>query len=308
MEVFWDLKAVKRQAEAVLTVGTFDGIHRGHRFIIDELRKMALSRGLTTTLVTFRPHPQVVLRSSDKPPLKILTTIDEKIELLRALGLDRVVVIKFDHQFSRISSVDFVRRILFDRIGFSHIALGHDHAFGRDREGNIDTLRKLAAEMDFEVEKLPAFRLDEQNVSSTSIRNLLLDGKVSEANHLLGRNYSLSGQVVQGDGRGKDLNFPTANIRCDSENKLIPGNGVYAVYVRYKGERLPGMMNIGVRPTFGETSHTIEVHIMGFDRDIYGESLTIDFVERIRNEMRFDTPQALVNQLVQDREMSKAIL
>jgi len=308
MEVFWNLKSIKRHQEAVLTVGTFDGIHRGHQFIIEELKKIARKRSLATTLVTFRPHPQLVLKSPEKPPLQILTTIDEKIGLLRNLGLDRVVVINFDHEFSRISSVDFVRKILFDKIGFKHIVIGHDHAFGRDREGNIETLRELAAEMDFEVEKLPAFQLEQHKVSSTAIRNLLLDGKIKEANHLLGRNYSLDGEVVKGEGRGKRLNFPTANIRCSSENKLMPGNGVYAVYVWHENNRWQGMMNIGVRPTFGETRRTMEVHIMDFKQDIYGENLTIEFVDRIRNEMRFNDPQELVNQLQKDRDMSKSIL
>lgn len=308
MEVFWDLNSVKRHRTAVLTVGTFDGIHRGHQFIIAELQKIAHKHALATTLVTFRPHPQFVLRSPNRPPLQTLTTIEEKIELLRNLGLDRVVVIKFDHEFSRISSVDFVRDILFEKIGFSHIVIGHDHAFGRDREGNIETLRKLAAEMDFDVERLPAFQLDQQKVSSTATRNLLLDGKIKEANHILGRNYSLTGEVVKGEGRGKGLDFPTANLESHSENKLIPGNGVYAVYVWHQNQKWRGMMNIGVRPTFGETRRTMEVHIMDFDQRIYGENLTIEFVDRIRNEMRFDDPQALINQLKKDREVSKRIL
>lgn len=308
MEVFWDLNTVEKEANSALTVGTFDGIHRGHQFIIEELKNIARTRSLQSTLVTFRPHPQLVLRPENKPRLQILTTIEEKIDLLRNLGLDRVVIINFDHEFSRISSVDFVRNILFDKIGFNEIVIGHDHAFGRDREGNIETLQKMAEELNFGVKKLPAFQLDQEKISSTAIRHLLWEGRVKEASRALGRNYALSGKVVKGEGRGKSLNFPTANISPDSEDKLIPQNGVYAVYVWLRSEKLPGMLNIGVRPTFESGERTIEVHILNFDREIYGENLKIEFVERIRNEMQFSGPQELVKQLEADREVSQSIL
>ncbi|HEX9653412.1 MAG TPA: bifunctional riboflavin kinase/FAD synthetase [bacterium] len=308
MEVFRDLSGVRKDRECVLTVGTFDGVHRGHQFIIAELKKRAQAGGLRTTLVTFEPHPQLVLKSSAKPALQILTTIAEKLQILEQLNLDRVVVIEFTREFASTSSQDFVRRILFESIGFQEIVIGHDHAFGKNREGDIATLRQLAAEIGFRVDELPAFTIDDGVISSTAIRNLLHDGRVQEANRYLGQNYSLSATVIKGEGRGKRLNFPTANLKPDAESKLIPGDGVYAVHLKIAERLFKGMMNIGVRPTFGEMKHTIEVHIFNFDDAIYGKHLTVYFVDKIRDEMRFAGPAELIKQLEEDKTKSLKIL
>lgn len=308
MKIFRDLKSVQKDSECVLTVGTFDGVHRGHQFIIDELKKRARASGLHTTLVTFEPHPQLVLKSPSKPDLQVLTTIDEKLEILQKHNLDRVAVIEFTLEFSKTSSEDFVRNILFETIGFQEIVIGYDHAFGKNREGDIETLRKMAPKIGFRVDELPAFKLNGNIISSTSIRNLLRDGDVKTASRFLGRNYSLSAKVVKGEGRGQRLRFPTANLQPEVESKLIPGDGVYAVYVWLGQEKLKGMMNIGVRPTFGEEKHTIEVHIFDFDEMIYDQTLIVEFVDKIRDERRFAGVSELAQQLEQDKTNSLNIL
>ncbi|MFQ6112817.1 MAG: bifunctional riboflavin kinase/FAD synthetase [bacterium] len=308
MEIFWDINSVKKYYNSVLTVGTFDGVHLGHQFILKELRRRANKPDTQTTLVTFRPHPQIVLKSPNKPKLHILTTIEEKIDILKALDINRVAVIEFTEEFSKTSSYDFVRKILFDRIGFNEIVIGHDHAFGKNREGDISTLRTIGLELGFNVDELPAFTVGGKVVSSSKIRGLLREGNIKEANELLGRNYSFSGKVVKGDGRGKSLNFPTANIKPASDDKLIPADGVYAVYSYLGDEKYQGMMNIGTRPTFGVLQHAIELHIFGFKNNIYGKDLKIEFVDKIRNEIRFTNPVELVQQLEKDKEQSLAIL
>lgn len=309
MEIIRDIDSVNRDADSVLTVGTFDGLHLGHQFIIRELKKRANSRGAKSTLVTFQPHPQLVLKASDKPGLKILTTSDEKIEILKALEtIDRLVIIEFTYDFSKTKPETFVKDILFESIGFSEIAIGYDHAFGKNRQGDIETLKEIGSKLGFSVDGLAAVKVDGILVSSTKIRKLLLECNIRTANKLLGRNYFLDGKVVKGEGRGKDLKFPTANIQPNSPNKLVPGDGVYAVYGHLGSKRLSGMLNIGVRPTFSPSSRTIEVNFFDFYEDIYGENLRIEFIERIRNEKRFSGPDDLIAQLKEDQEKSLSIL
>jgi riboflavin kinase/FMN adenylyltransferase len=301
MEVFSNLHGVRKDSESVLTVGTFDGVHRGHQFIIEKLRERASALGLRTTLVTFEPHPQLVLKSIDKPNLKILTTAEEKLELLLRLKVDRVVVIEFTKEFARTSSLDFVRTILFETIGFREILIGYDHAFGKDREGDIATLRKMAPEVGFQVDELPAFIVEDTAISSTNIRNLLRSGRPKSAAHFLGRNYTLTATVVRGEGRGKTLQFPTANLRPVSTEKVVPGDGVYAVFISLGNDRHKGMMNIGMRPTFDSLQHTLEVHIFDFDSEIYDQRVTVEFVDKIRSERRFASAGDLVKQLELDK-------
>lgn len=308
MQTFWELEQVERNPNSVLTVGTFDGIHLGHRSLFEELGRRAKTRGVETTVVTFEPHPQLVLKSPKKKNLKILTTTDEKIEILRQLNLDRVIVIPFTLAFSKTSSQDFVQKILFDRIGFQEIVIGHDHAFGKDRQGDINTLREMGKMLGFAVDELPVFKIDDVTVSSSRIRELLGQGHIREANKFLGRNYSFHGVVVGGDERGREFRFPTANLELSSPDKLIPQDGVYAVRVDLHGRPLKGMMNIGVRPTFDSHKHTIEIHLFDFEQNIYGESLKVECVEKIRNEMRFEGPEQLVEQLKSDKEESLKIL
>lgn len=239
MEIFRDIANVKRLENAVLTVGTFDGLHLGHQFIVEKLKNRAEFLNAQTTLVTFNPHPQIVLKSPDKSDLKILTTVDEKIEILRTFDIDRLLVIEFTHEFSKTTPVEFVKKVLYETVGFKEMVTGHDHAFGKDRQGDFETLKKLAQELEFSVTELGPFKIEEDLVSSTKIRTLLLGGDIKSANKLLGRNYFVNGKIVGGEGRGRDLNFPTANIELDSRDKLIPGDGVYAVYAFLGKKKLP---------------------------------------------------------------------
>lgn len=308
MEIFRDIANVKRLENAVLTVGTFDGLHLGHQFIVEKLKNRAEFLNAQTTLVTFNPHPQIVLKSPDKPDLKILTTVDEKIEILRTFDIDRLLVIEFTHEFSKTTPVEFVKKVLYETVGFKEMVTGHDHAFGKDRQGDFETLKKLAQELEFSVTELGPFKIEEDLVSSTKIRTLLLGGDIKSANKLLGRNYFVYGKIVGGEGRGRDLNFPTANIELDSRDKLIPGDGVYAVYAFLGSKKVAGMMNIGVRPTFVSGARVMEVNLFDFHETIYGEKMKIEFVERIRDEKKFSGPDELVAQLKKDQEKSLNIL
>ncbi|MCG8607595.1 bifunctional riboflavin kinase/FAD synthetase [bacterium] len=308
MKVYRNLGSLKRNLNNVLTVGTFDGVHRGHQFILDELKTRATALGAQTTVVTFDPHPQLVLNSTDRPPLKVLTTTEEKVDLLTSLGIDQIVVIEFTKDFASTNSSDFVRDQLYGKIGFCEMVIGHDHAFGKDRDGNIQTLKTMADEIGFKVESLPAFEIDGMIISSTRMRKLITSGAIKDANSCLGRRYAYSGVVVEGDKRGQTLGFPTANIAPSSPHKLLPGDGVYAVYVDYESAVFKGMMNIGVRPTFDSLQHTAEVHIFDFSDTIYGKTLGIEFVEKIRDEFKFSSSDEFIIRLQKDKEFSLEIL
>jgi riboflavin kinase/FMN adenylyltransferase len=299
------LQDIVCQRSSLNTVGTFDGVHRGHQTILDELRREAEECGASTTVVTFSPHPQVVLRNPGRPPVKTLTTDDEKIASFETAKIDRVVVIPFTIEFSRTPSEQFVRDILFERIGMSGVVLGHDHGFGRNREGDFALMARLGTELGFTVRELPPFEQDGMVVSSTRIRELLSHGEVDKAMRLLGRPYQFAAKVVRGDGRGRQIGFPTANLEIDDSNKLIPLHGVYAVRVQAGARALAGMMNIGTRPTFGKSGESIEVHILDFADDLYGTTLTVKFIQRLRSEQTFDSAAALVAQLKLDREAAK---
>jgi riboflavin kinase/FMN adenylyltransferase len=308
MEVYWNLDDVQREGNSALTVGTFDGVHRGHQFILEELKRQASRISGPATVVTFHPHPRLVLRGDDRPPLRILTTPEEKIDILQGLGISRLVIIPFTTEFSKTSSIDFVENILWGRLGFQVFVIGHDHGFGKNREGDVETLRLLKGKLGFDVVEVPPFTVNGVVVSSTKVRKLLEAGAVAEAAKLIGRPYGLQAEVVSGDGRGRLLDFPTANLKPLSPAKLIPRDGVYAVFVYLDGERFSGMMNIGVRPTFGEEERTLEVHLHDFDRDIYGKVARVEFIERIRDERRFATPELLQQQLQEDQQKTLNVL
>lgn len=307
-QIYWTLEEVAHQARSINTVGTFDGLHRGHQSILLEVRREAARRGAISTVVTFSPHPQVVLRKPQRPPVRILSTDTEKLALLQATRIDRVVVIPFTLDFSRTSSEVFVREILCRRIGMSGAVLGHDHGFGRNREGDFATMQRLGAELNFIVRELPPFEVDGVVLSSTRIRELLLKGDVVAAARFLGRPYQLSAQVVRGDGRGRSLGFPTANLNPESADKFVPAHGVYAVQVHHQQQQFLGMMNIGVRPTFRAPKETLEVHLFDFVGELYGETLTVEFVQRLRAEQDFGSVAALAAQLANDRALARQLL
>lgn len=304
----YGLDQIVRDERSVVTVGTFDGVHVGHQAILGYLLERAHARGGPGVAVTFDPHPREVVHGEAVP---LLTTIDERAARFEALGLDRFIVIPFTKEFSRLRGEAFVEEVLVARIGLREIVIGYDHAFGRGREGDSRLLERLGAQHDFTVDVIPPRIVEQHVVSSTEIRHALVDlGDVGQAERLLGYPYSLVATVVQGDGRGRTIGFPTANLDPQHPRKIVPRNGVYAVRAGEPGgrEAWGGMMNIGVRPTFGGEERRLEVHLFDFDGDLYGKALRVEFVERIREERRFDGVAALLEQLSEDQSRCRRIL
>ncbi len=304
MRVLRGLDQITDKKPCAVTIGTFDGVHLGHRKIISRLMEAAAQNGLCTTMVTFYPHPRLIVRGGTQP-VKLLTSQQEKLELLEKTGLDQALIIPFDESFSKMKYDSFIRDILVERLDAKQVVVGYDHSFGKDREGNFERLQKLSGKFGFSTEKVEPFKLGDEIVSSSRIRELLKQGRVDTAAEFLGRRYALCGSVVYGAKRGRTLNFPTANLKLDYENKLLPENGVYAVDVIHDKNKYKGMLNIGFKPTF-ETGHafTIEVHILEFDRNIYGDQLHIKFKKRLRSEKKFDSKEALMAQLEIDKQLS----
>jgi riboflavin kinase/FMN adenylyltransferase len=290
-----------------ITIGSFDGLHVGHFKIIDELLKAAKSVNGKSVLLTFEPHPRQVL--SKDLDLKILTTLEEKKFILEKAGLDILIVQKFTREFSQMTSDEFIQKILVDDIGASHIVVGHDHKFGRDRLGDAEKLKELGRKYNFEVTSVDAENIDGIVISSTKIRNALFDGEIEKANLFLGRHYSFGGIVVKGAQRGRTLGFPTANIKLFNPRKAVPKRGVYAVQCRCRNQRLKGVMNIGVRPTFeNRTELVIEVHMFNFNEDIYGEEMSVEFIKRIRDEKKFGSREELIHQIEKDKQKAAELL
>jgi riboflavin kinase/FMN adenylyltransferase len=294
-----DFTGVRRP---VLTTGTFDGVHRGHRAILERLKARARKDEGESVLFTFHPHPRMVLFAGDGD-LKLLNTQEEKRALLQEAGLDHLLVVPFSRQFSRMHAVDYVRDVLVGAIGVHAVVIGYDHRFGRNREGDLVLLRQLGDAYGLEVEEIPAQEVDHVKVSSTKIRQALLAGEARTANELLGYRYPLSGVVVKGDQLGRTMGFPTANIGAIDALKLVPADGVYAVEAELRDGRFGGMLYIGPRPTVaGGGLPTVEVNLFGLDRDLYGEAITVRFIDRIRDDQRFDGLDALREQLHRDRD------
>jgi len=290
--------------KACITVGTFDGVHRGHQGVISLMRKTADAQGLRVVVVTFDPHPQIVLAKPGREPLALLTTIEERCERLAHVGVDEVVVIPFTHEFAQTSAESFIRQLV-STIDVQHFFIGHDHAFGKDRGGNEELLRHLGVELGFDVERIPPLETDGLVVSSTLVRAALKSGDVEAASAMLGRPYALRGTVVQGDGRGRTLGIPTANIVPTNPHKLIPANGVYVVSMLIDGSEHVGMANIGVRPTFtNDTAPTLEVHILQFDNDLYNTTLDVQFHARLRGEQKFESREEFLAQLEHDKQQT----
>jgi len=307
MKIFRSIEEIKVDRPGAVTVGTFDGVHLGHQQVLKKLNEYAQSCECMEILVTFHPHPQTVVGPRHGKQIQILTTLDEKLKLLEQYQLPAVLVIPFDREFSCMSYLEFVRDILVDRLQIKKMVVGHDHAFGRNRDGHIDRLQQLGEEFGFSVNVVPPYYQDDQIVSSTRIRQALNEGDVERANRMLGRYYSLSGKVEKGTRRGRILGFPTANIRVNHPLKLIPKKGVYAVDVLVGGERYKGMMNIGHRPSFNFDPLTLEVHIINFFDSIYEKNIEVEFKKYIREEKKFASPEELQEQLESDREICKNI-
>ncbi len=306
MRVYRGLSEFKTLKNAVVTNGTFDGVHLGHQKIFQRLREVADAHDGETVVLTFWPHPRVVL-TPDNHNLQLLSTLDEKVEQLKNFGIDHLIIIEFTKEFSQTPSKEYLN-ILANTIGTQHLVIGYDHKFGKGREGSFEYLCQHAPEVGINVEEIPMHDIDNIGISSTLIRKSLLSGDVPTANAQLGRPYSISGKVNHGDQLGRKLGYPTANILIAEPLKLIPANGVYAVHVNGDGFQRNGMLNIGNRPTVDGSKESIEVHIFDFDRDIYDQELTISLVQKIRSEQKFPGLDELKAQLSNDKQQAIKIL
>ncbi len=305
MILITDLKNIKKKFDkSILTLGNFDGLHLGHQELVRMIIQRAREVGAVSMVVTFRPHPLKILAPDKCPPL--ISIYEEKIRLFERLGVDVLVKIPFTLEFSTMSPEDFVRDILCNTLGAKEIFVGYNYRFGRGREGDTQKLRTLGEKYGFTVREIEQLAVDGEVISSTKIRILLKQGDVEHAAKLLGRNYAITGIVVRGDGRGKGLGFPTANIA--SKHSIIPADGVYAVRLVVRERVYDGIANIGMRPTFNKKALAIEVHVFNFSEDIYGEDISLCFIRKIREEKKFKGSEALVNQIRSDIEVAKEIL
>ena len=309
MNIFRNIIATRHIPHAVVTIGTFDGVHLGHQAIFKKMKELAQDIGGQTVVVTFQPHPRQVL-NIDSSNLRFLCTPEEKLERFEAFGIDNVVIINFTKEFSRTPSEVFIKDYIIDNIKPEYIVVGYDHHFGKNRMGDFDLLNDLKKKYGFKVERIAAQDIENIAISSTKIRNALAVGNVKSANRLLGYTYSISAEVVRGNEIGRTIGFPTANLELPKEYMLLNG-GVYACLVDYEGQRYKAMANIGHRPTIGDRSKDqpiIEVNLFGFDGDLYGKTIRVHFIDRIRDEEKFNGLDELKNQLEQDRNKAYKLL
>jgi len=290
----------------VVTVGTFDGLHLGHQKIIRRMTELAMENSGEAILVTFDPHPRLVVNSNSYE-IKFINTQKRKFDLLSKLGINCLIIVPFTKEFAKTSSEDFIINYLVKNIGTKKLIVGYDHHFGRNREGNYQKLHQLGENYGFDVEEISAQYIDDRAVSSTKIRKALIDGDIKLANKMLGYEYSITGVVVEGNKIGRSIGFPTANIEIEDKYKLIAAGGVYACKVDVDGKIYHGMGNIGTRPTIGINGLVTEVHIFDFDKEIYGQEITIYFVDRIRDEKKFNGLEELESQLENDRIYVKSL-
>lgn len=304
MKIFNSIQEFSAAKKTVVTLGTFDGVHKGHKSILEKLIKSSKQTGCESVVLTFFPHPRMVLQQNTD--IKLLNTITEKAHLLEQCGIDSLIIHPFSHEFSRLTAEEFVKNILVDSLNISKIIIGHDHRFGRNRTADINDLIRFGQEYNFEVEQITALEVNAVSVSSTKIRHALADGDIATANRFLGYPYCLTGTVTTGKQLGRTIGFPTANISIAEDYKQIPPHGVYAVSSVITGKTVLGMMNIGTRPTVDGTTETIEAHFFDFDADIYGQTIKVSLHHRLRAEHKFESFEALKQQLETDRIQTKA--
>lgn len=299
MNIFHKIQDFKSENPTIVTLGTFDGVHLGHKKIIERLFLNSKKSGYESLVLTFFPHPRMVLQ--DNSEIKLLNTINEKAELLENIGLQNLVIHPFDQAFSQLTAEEFVKSILVNQFNIKKIIIGHDHRFGRNRSADINDLIAYGKIYNFEVEQISAEEIDEVSISSTKIRNALLEGEIKLANDYLGYNYFLSGTIVKGKQLGRTIGFPTANLKIEEDYKLIPKNGVYIVKSFIDGKEVFGMMNIGTNPTVNGKSQTIETNFLDFEGDLYDKKLRIHFLKRIRSEEKFDSLDSLKKEIEKDK-------
>lgn len=307
MKIYHQLADFHPPQYSVVTSGTFDGVHLGHQKILGRLKELAARKQGETVLLTYWPHPRLILQPEDNR-LRLLTTLTEKVKLLEELGVDHLIILPFTKELSQMSSEEFIREILVEKIQTKTLVIGYDHKFGKNREGSFEYLKSHSHLFGFDMEEISRQDVDDSAVSSTKIRTALAQGDISTASKYLGRPYFLSGQVVKGQQIGRSIGFPTANIQVVDKYKLLPRDGAYAVYAEVGAIRYKAILNIGDRPTVDGKKKTIEAHLIDFEGDVYGQELSIYFQEFLREEERFENLDALKNQLVIDRERAIFIL
>lgn len=295
--------------KSIVTLGTFDGVHLGHRQLINKMIDIGNKENLRKILITMHPHPQSVINRVNKPLIKLLTTIDERIEHIREFDLDIIYILEFTPEIAEMTAKEFMIDFIFTKIGFSKILIGHDHSFGKNREGNKELLDSLANDYKFDVIQYNAYSKEDTIISSSKIRNYLSQKEIEKANELLGYSYKITGKVFHGDNRGEKIGFPTANISKEFDNKLLPANGVYFVTSVIEDKLYYGMANVGIRPTVTDSNQIrIEVHYFGINRHMYDEIITVNFHKFIRDERKFNSLDDLVNQLKKDKETCEKII
>ncbi|WP_299271889.1 bifunctional riboflavin kinase/FAD synthetase [uncultured Psychroserpens sp.] len=288
---------------SIITIGTFDGVHIGHQKIIEHLVKTGQDKNLKSVVLTFFPHPRMVLQPDFK--MQLLHTINERQEILKIFGIDNLIVKEFTKDFANLSAHDYVKTILVDELKVKHIIIGYDHHFGKNRTANIDDLRTYGKAYGFTVEEISAQDIKNVAVSSTKIRHALMEGDIKTANAYLGYPYFITGQVIKGKGIGKTLNFPTANLAIEKDYKLIPKQGVYVVRSTLHNQPVYGMMNIGLNPTFNDKKQSIEVHFFNTEENLYNRTLKVELLHRLRNEQKFESKDQLILQLNKDKKHSE---
>lgn len=300
MRIFKSLDNLPEFKNAVVTIGTFDGVHKGHQKILEHISTLANEINGESILITFHPHPRFVINPDDKT-LKLINTLEEKLELLQTYGLDNVVVAPFSVAFSQMPAIEYVKNFLVGNFAPKSIVIGYDHHFGRNRSGNISLLKEYKEVFDYDIVEITKEVIADIDVSSTKIRKSIEAGDMETAKVLMGHPYALEGVVTKGEQNGRKMGYPTANISLSAPYKLVPKNGVYAVRTNRNGKEYIGMLNIGFRPTFEGIAKSIEVHLIDFDNEIYGEKLKVEFISFIRDERKFDSLDALKQQLNQDK-------
>ena len=302
LNIFKNFNDYRSEKPLALSLGMFDGVHLGHKYIIDELKKVGCENDLETAILTFWPHPRFVFNPNED--LKLLNTIEEKKVLMEKYCINNLFVKEFDEEFRNLTGEEFVRQILIDKLNVKYLIIGYDHSFGKNKSGNFELLQKLSSELDFEVVQMEAINIHENNISSTKVRNALLEGNIKDANEMLGYSYSLSGTVVHGKKLGRTIGYPTANIETESL-KLLPKKGAYIVEVFVKDQQYKGMLSVGTNPTVNGEKLTVEVYILDFEGDIYDENITVKFRDFLHEEIKFEGLEKLIERLDEDRRLTE---